>query len=93
MTRESIMKAAGLTKLNLTENEIAETEKHLGFVTGCMEAVSELDTEDIAQTPFVRDIHNVFREDETSVWIERDVLLENAPSHVSGYYLVPLVVE
>jgi len=83
---------AGLSRLDLTEQEIVDLELELTRVLGLMETLAEIDVSQVLETSQVLDVRNVFRADEPGSSSDRDSLLANAAEQASGHFSVPKII-
>jgi aspartyl/glutamyl-tRNA(Asn/Gln) amidotransferase C subunit len=83
---------AKLSRLDLTESEIADHERELDRILGLMESLVKVDVAEVPETAQVLDLRNVFRADVPAPSSERDTLLQNAPDSSGGYFSVPKVI-
>ena len=72
--REDILHLADLSKLSLSEKEIASLEKDLQGIINYISQISELDTSNVEPTYQVFEMVNVWREDAI---IEQDATRED----------------
>lgn len=72
--REDILHLADLSKLSLSEEEIASLEKDLQGIINYISQISELDTSNVEPTYQVFEMVNVWREDAI---IEQDATRED----------------
>lgn len=93
ITKDQVEHVAHLARLSLTEEEKVQMTKDMEMILEFADQINEYTFEDVNATAHVIPINNVFREDEVLPSMERDVLLENAPSKQDGCYNVPKVVE
>ncbi len=93
ITKDQVEHVAHLARLSLTEEEKVQMTKDMEMILEFADQINEYTFEDVNATAHVIPINNVFREDEVSPSMDRDVLLKNAPSKENGCYTVPKVVE
>jgi len=85
--RNTVMRAAELSKLILTEDE---TEKMVTELGKLAEIIGNLDIGDIPETgPNEALPLSAAREDEVKPSAERDKILQNAPEHTEEYFGAP----
>ena len=90
--REEVEYVAKLSKLALSEAEMAQMQQALAEILSDMKTLEELELSNIhvlAETPIV----NVFREDVIQPSAPRDALLQNAPARNADSMIVPKTVE
>jgi len=82
-----------LARLRLTEQEKELFSKQLGSIINYIDKLNQLDTSDVEPTSHVLPMKNIFREDEQGLSLNRESILENAPSRKGGFYKVPKIIE
>ena len=93
VTRDDVEKVAELARLSFSEEEKERLTVQLNRILEYMEQLNRLDTGEVEPTSHVLPVKNVFREDVVVPPLPRDELLANAPSHSTGYFKVPRVIE
>ena len=92
--RIDIRHVARLARLALTDEEIATFGPQLGSLMTHVDALAQLDTENVPATAQVVPSRNVQREDvlrpETA--LTREAALQNAPDAQAGYFRVPRII-
>ena len=83
-----------VARLALTEDEIGTFGPQLGSLMTHVDALRELDTENVAATAQVVPSRNVQREDRLrpETMLPRDVVLANAPEAQHGFFRVPRIL-
>lgn len=92
ISKEEIVHIAKLASLNLTE---AEIEKYANDMTDILEyanMINSVNTDAVNETIGANENYNVFRKDEIKESVNRDVLLQNAPSKDEGMFRIPKVI-
>jgi aspartyl-tRNA(Asn)/glutamyl-tRNA(Gln) amidotransferase subunit C len=84
---------AHLARLQLTPEETTTFQEQLEQVVGYVRKIDELDVTGIEPTAHAVQVDNVFREDKVKPGLERDRVLENAPSCIQEQFQVPKIVE
>ncbi|MDP6526839.1 MAG: Asp-tRNA(Asn)/Glu-tRNA(Gln) amidotransferase subunit GatC [Kiritimatiellia bacterium] len=84
---------AHLARLQLTPEETTTFQEQLEQVVGYVRKIDELDVTGIEPTAHAVQVENVFREDKVKPGLERDRVLENAPSCIQEQFQVPKIVE
>lgn len=82
-----------LSRLKLTEEEKSLFGKQLESIIGYIDKLNQLNTSGIEPTSHAIPMKNVFREDRIRVSLNRDKVMENAPSQKDGFYKVPRIIE
>jgi aspartyl-tRNA(Asn)/glutamyl-tRNA(Gln) amidotransferase subunit C len=82
-----------LARLELTEDEYAESVEKLSSIVDFVDQLSQADTRDVV--PMAHPLHAVqrLRPDAVTEADQRDYFQENAPTVTDGLYLVPKVIE
>jgi len=91
--RETVMHVARLSRLELTEEEIAIFPEQLSEILEAAEALQKVDTSGVEPTYHVASIHNVFREDEPHPSMAKEQVLADAPQVQDGMFRVPRILE
>ncbi|MCL1983062.1 MAG: Asp-tRNA(Asn)/Glu-tRNA(Gln) amidotransferase subunit GatC [Clostridiales bacterium] len=88
-----ILELARMAKLELTESESGDMRKHLEFLLRDFEKLSKAGQGSAEPMIYGTELQNVFREDKAAKEIGRETLLQNAPEHENGYFIVPMTLE
>ena len=91
--KEEILHIATLSRLNFTDEELAEVGEHLDNTLERFRALDAVDVSDVPPTAHILPYTNVLRADEPSEPMSRDELLKNAPETDGEAYIVKRVVE
>jgi aspartyl-tRNA(Asn)/glutamyl-tRNA(Gln) amidotransferase subunit C len=81
------------SKLYLTEDEKKKISAEMENIILFVNKLNELDTSNTKPMYQVVEMKNIFREDSVKNILDRDKILENAPSVENGCFKVPRVVE
>ena len=92
-TKKDVEHLANLSMLNLSEEEIEKYTKDIQEIIVMAEQVNEVDTEGVDISAFALDSYNVFRKDEVRQSLDREALLQNAPSSNGEAYQLPSMAE
>ena len=84
---------AHLSRLALTDEEIAAMACELSAIVKYVDQMNELDTDDVEPTAHVLAVQNVFREDEVRPSFDPDTALANAPQREASCFRVPKVLD
>ena len=84
---------AKLSRLELTDEEVANFSVELSAILGYIEKLGELDTDTVEPLAHCLPIHNVFRADEPKPSLDNDTALANAPARHDEYFKVPKVLD
>ncbi len=92
--RIDIRHVARLARLALSDDEIATFAPQLGNLMTYVDALAELDTENVPATAQVVPSRNVQREDAVrpETILPREAALQNAPRRVGGFVSVPRII-
>jgi len=80
LSREDVLKLARLSRLKLSEDEIAKYQTELSAILDYVEQLDSVDVSGLKPTYQVTGLTNVFREDEVTAQIEKAELMKNIPS-------------
>ncbi|MCL2436593.1 MAG: Asp-tRNA(Asn)/Glu-tRNA(Gln) amidotransferase subunit GatC [Clostridiales bacterium] len=89
----NIQKLSKMAKLHLSEDESKKIEKQMEILVKDLDKLDEVDTSDVKPFVYAITLTNVLRKDQVVKKIDREVLLENAPDHINGYFKVPKTVD
>ncbi len=84
---------AKLARLRLNKGERAAMAADMEAIVGFANQLSGVNTDGVDVTAHVVPLSNVFRDDTPHSGVDRDLMLENAPTKAQGYVSVPRVVE
>ncbi|MBV8643409.1 MAG: Asp-tRNA(Asn)/Glu-tRNA(Gln) amidotransferase subunit GatC [Candidatus Eremiobacteraeota bacterium] len=92
--RIDIRHVARLARLALTDDEIATFGPQLGNLMTHVDALAQLDTENVPATAQVIPSRNVQRGDalRPATMLTREAALQNAPQAQAGYFRVPRII-
>lgn len=92
ISKEEVEHIAKLACLNLSE---AEKERYAGDMTEILEfanMINSVNTDEVNETIGANENHNVFRKDEIVQTVDKESLLQNAPSQEDGMFQIPKVI-
>ena len=89
---EEIVHIAKLASLNLSDAEIERYANDMTEILGFANMINSVDTDEIKETIAANENYNVFRKDEVIQSIDREALLQNAPSKDEGMFRIPKVI-
>ena len=89
----SVQKVAHLSRLKLSDDEVARFGRQLGDVLKYVELLNTVDTTGIEPMAHAVETANVFRPDEERPSLSRADALANAPKADGRYFLVPQILE
>ena len=93
ITRDDVIKAAGLARLALTDEETELYTGQIQRILGYVEKLSELDTTGVTPTSCTAVEKGAMREDRVVESIAREEALANAPVSERGCFKVPKIIE
>lgn len=92
ISKEEVEHIAKLASLNLTE---AEKERYANDMTEILEfanMINSVNTDAVNETIGANENYNVFRKDEIVQTVDKETLLQNAPSQEDGMFRIPKVI-
>jgi aspartyl-tRNA(Asn)/glutamyl-tRNA(Gln) amidotransferase subunit C len=93
ISKEEIIHIANLASLNLSEAEIERYANDMTEILEFANMINSVDTDAVNETIGANEKYNVFRKDEVVQSIDRDILLQNAPSKDDGMFRIPKVIK
>lgn len=84
---------AHLSRLALTDEEIADFGGHLRSIVEYVEQLGQVNTDGVEPTAHPLAACNVLREDEPRASLASEQALDNAPQREAGYFKVPRVLD
>ena len=88
-----VKKVAKLSRLDLSEEEIAEFTSQLSAILDYVAKMNELDTTGVEPLAHCLPISNVFREDVVKESLGTEKTLANAPDRDGEFFKVPKILE
>jgi aspartyl-tRNA(Asn)/glutamyl-tRNA(Gln) amidotransferase subunit C len=86
LTKEDILKLARLSRLRLTDEEVAEFQKEISDILAYVEKLKEVDTDDLKPSYQVTGLSNVTRSDVVVDYgAGQEELLKNLPDRHENY--------
>lgn len=92
ISKNDILKVAGLAKLKLSDQEVERLTSDLGQILAYVEKLNGLDLKDVVATSHASGGANVFREDRVELSHLQESILEQAPDHDGGAFRVPRIL-
>ena len=92
ISKEEVEHIAKLASLSLTE---AEKERYANDMTEILEfanMINAVNTDEVNETIGANENYNVFRKDEIVQTVDKETLLQNAPSQEDGMFRIPKVI-
>ncbi len=93
ITKEEIQNIAILSRLEVKDEVLVNTEKALNNILDYVAELNELKLDEVEPMVHAVPISNVFRKDEVKPSLDRTLALQNAPEECDGYFKVPRVVQ
>jgi aspartyl-tRNA(Asn)/glutamyl-tRNA(Gln) amidotransferase subunit C len=87
--REQVLHVAKLARLELTDDEVSRMAAELSKILDAVEAIGQLDLDDVPPTSHVVEVENALRPDVARPSLPREVALANAPATQDDGFLVP----
>ena len=88
-----VRKVALLSRLELTEAEVAEFTGQLSAILEYVEKMNELDTDDVQPLAHCLPISNCFRADCVKESLRTEKTLGNAPQRDGEFFKVPKIID
>jgi len=93
LSKDQVQHIAKLARLELSDDEYAESVMKLSKIVDFVDHLSEADTDGVVPMAHPLDVAQRLRSDRVDEADERDYYQENASSVSGGLYLVPKVIE
>ena len=93
LTEAEVRHIATLSRLQLSDEEVAMMMKELSAIVGYVDQLREVDVEGVDPTAHAVDVKNVFRDDVVRESIGSDRAVANAPQNEDSYFKVPKVLD
>jgi aspartyl-tRNA(Asn)/glutamyl-tRNA(Gln) amidotransferase subunit C len=87
--RDQVLHVARLSRLKLSEEELASMQKDMSSILDHVDRLAEIDIEGIEPTSHVVPLENVLRDDVPRPSLDREVSLAQAPDAADGAFRVP----
>jgi len=81
-----------LSRIELTDEQIAAFGGQLGSILGYFDKLSELDTDGVEPMAHAIELHNVLADDTLGASLQPDQALANAPARDGDFFSVPKVI-
>jgi len=82
-----------LSFLTLSGEEKSRLKADLEKILNGIERLGELDTEGVPECTHVFDNVNIFREDKVDPFVDRELILKNAPARNDEMFIAPKTIE
>ncbi len=84
---------ARLSRLELTDEEVARFRRDMGAILEYFEKLNELNTDTVEPLAHCLALSNVFREDIVQPSLDAETTLANAPQRYEDYFKVPAIFD
>jgi aspartyl-tRNA(Asn)/glutamyl-tRNA(Gln) amidotransferase subunit C len=91
ITQEQVRHVARLSRLRLSDEEVATFTRHLGAILDYVRRLEELDLTDVQPLAHPTDLLNALRPDVPAEPMPVDQALHNAPDKAPPFFKVPQV--
>lgn len=92
LSKEEVIKIAGLARIELTEAEVEKFQKELSAVLDYVEELKNVDVTGLEEVSQVTGLVNIQRNDQAVESEDRDAILSQAPEIKDGYYKVKAIL-
>ena len=86
---DQVLHVARLARLSLSDEETVRMATELNGILEHVEAIAELDLDDVPPTTHVIELENVLRADEVAPCLDRERALVSAPDSTADSFRVP----
>ena len=88
-----VRRVALLSRLELSDKEVAQFSSQLSDIVEYIEKLNELNTDNVQPLAHCLPVHNVLREDIPHPSLTNDQALANAPQREDEYFKVPKILD
>ena len=88
-----VRRVAVLSRLELSDAEVAQFSTQLSSIVEYIEKLNELDTDNVEPLAHCLPVHNVLREDVPKPSLSNEAALANAPEREDEYFKVPKILD
>lgn len=92
ISKEEVIHIAKLASLNLSEIELENYANDMTEILEFANMINSVNTDNVNETIAANENYNVFRKDEINQKVDRENLLQNAPSKDEGMFRIPKVI-
>ncbi len=89
---KTVEKVVALAMIDINDEDKLKMQHQLSKIIDYVDKLKELNVEDIEPMRSLDCQRNVFREDKDFSFLEREVILENAPSREGAFFKIPKVI-
>lgn len=93
LSREEVLKVGTLSRIHISDAEVARFSSQLSDILGYVDKLRELDTTGVEPLAHALPIHNVLRADEPRPGLTTDQALAGAPETSGNFFKVPRVLD
>jgi aspartyl-tRNA(Asn)/glutamyl-tRNA(Gln) amidotransferase subunit C len=93
MDIEEVRKVARLSRLELSDDDLAVMARQLSAIIGYVDQLKELNTDGVEPMAHPLPVQNVFRPDALKPSLTVDEALRNAPSRAGNFFAVPAILD
>ncbi len=90
---QKVRAVAKLSRLDLTDDEVAAFSRQLSAILEYVEKLNELDTTNVEPLAHCLPISNIFREDKIKESLGVEKTLANAPQRDGDFFKVPKILD
>jgi aspartyl-tRNA(Asn)/glutamyl-tRNA(Gln) amidotransferase subunit C len=92
LSEKDVQYVAKLSRLEVTEAEVAKYTQQLGSILQYVDQLNQLDTANVEPLTHPLDMKNVFRPDVPKPSLTQKEVLSNGPDVQSGHFKVPKIM-
>lgn len=92
INKEEVIHIAKLACLNLSEKEIETYTSDMQEILEFANMINDVNTDGLNETIGANEKFNAFRKDEVKKSLDKEVVLQNAPSQDEGMFQIPKVL-
>jgi len=93
MDIDQVKKVAKLSRLDLSDSDLAVMAKQLTAILEYVDQLGELNTDDVEPLAHPLPLQNAFRADENKPSLPVEEALRNAPARSGNFFAVPAVLD
>ncbi len=93
LTHDQVRHVAKLSRLKLSEAEVAQFARQLSDILTYVEKLNELNLDEVQPMAHALDLTNVLRPDEPKPGLSVEQVLANAPAKEPPFFMVPKVID
>jgi len=92
ITKKDVEYIANLSRLTVTDTEIEEYAKQLSEILEHVNRLQKINTDNVEPISYAVDIKNIYREDVNEQSLDRQKVLDSAPSVEKNCFKVPKII-